>query len=422
MENYPALQQFLIPSVRPTGKILGDGSYGQVLEAKIPGAFCAVKKMHDVFEREVRGWVDRGMVEENRQKFVRECELTSRLRHPHIVQFFGVCILPGSSTPALVTELLLTDMHTMFLPVTERACKPNIPLGLKLSILYDVAQGLLYLHSQSPPIIHRDLTARNVLLNAAMTAKIADLGVARLMPASRMALLTKGPGNALYMPPEAQGGTYDKSIDVFSFAVLSLLAFTQTLPNPLPVKRIENGKSFSRTEVQRRSQFLEQTRHELGDQGTLVDAIEQCLNDDPKQRPEIQRMLALLKRDSMDTHVQMNKLELLQVLEREQEHAEQRERESQQMIGELVLAIEQKEKECEEVIEQKDMEKQEAMLQLQREKEEAVQQKEGQIVDELMSILGENKTATDNSTGNDEANKSETEIPTPKVCQCSCCE
>ena len=58
----------------------------------------------------------------------------------------------------------------------------DIPLAVKRSILCDVARGLTYLHSKTPhPIIHRDLTARNVLLNSAMVAKIADLGVARIL-------------------------------------------------------------------------------------------------------------------------------------------------------------------------------------------------------------------------------------------------
>ena len=432
MENYPALQQFLIPSVRPTGKILGNGAYGEVVEAKIPGAVCAVKKIHGFFEREDAMWVDREMVEENRRKFVKECELMSRLRHPHIVQFLGVCMIPGSDTPALVTELLLTDLHTMLLPTPRSTRKPHIPLGLKFSILYDVAQGLLFLHSQSPPIIHRDITATNVLLNSALVAKIADLGVARFMPAIKIPL-TKGPGNAAYMPPEAQGDTYDIPIDVFSFAVLSLFTFTQTFPDPLPVKYVEEGVSLSRTEVQRRSHFLEQARNEMKDQSPLIDAIEQCLNDVPKQRLHIQGILALLevvKCSNMENHVKMNKLELVQAIEQEQkEHMEQireileqKDRAFQLAIDEkdeeLELIIAEKERECSDVIAQKVRESQETTSQL----EKAVQEKERQIVDELTQILEEDEAVTGgNSTGTKKPDtKSEKQEPavemtTPKV-------
>ncbi len=56
-----------------------------------------------------------------------------------------------------------------------------MPLSMKLSILRDVAQGLAHLHARAPPVIHRDLTAKNILLTMAMMGKIADLGVARIL-------------------------------------------------------------------------------------------------------------------------------------------------------------------------------------------------------------------------------------------------
>ena len=322
LRNYQALRQYLIHSVRPTGKILGNGSYGEVLEAKIPGAVCAVKRMHGILEKEVQGWVDQEMVDENRRKFVKECELMSRLRHPHIVQFLGVCEFPGSDTPALVTELLDTDLHSLLLPPGRASSKPYIPRDFKFSILRDVARGLLFLHSQSPPIIHRDLTATNVLLNSAMVAKIADLGVARLIPEAAVPKLTKGPGNAAYMPPEAEGERYNEALDIFSLGVLSLFTLTQTFPDPLPVKYREKGKFLSRTEAQRRSAFIEQSREEVKEQGWLVDTIQQCLHDDPDKRPTAEGMLSLLestRTGRSEDHVEKSKLELVQIVERGKE-------------------------------------------------------------------------------------------------------
>ena len=166
--DIPNLTPFVLPNVRRTGRELGRGAYGSVEEVEIPGAVCAAKKIHEEFFR-IGNREDLGHVI---TKFVSECEITSKLRHPHIVQFLGVCHFPGSRLPSLVMERLETNLHEML------ETTPNLPLDIKRSILLDVARGLLYLHSQSPPIIHRDLTARNVLLNSAMVAKIADLGVA----------------------------------------------------------------------------------------------------------------------------------------------------------------------------------------------------------------------------------------------------
>ena len=411
-----ALQQFVISSVRLTEKNLGSGAYGVVREARIPGAACAVKKMHEVLSREEQGWVSPQMVERNRGRFVRECELMSRLRHPNIVQFLGVCFLPGSDTPALVTEIMLTDLYKLLMPAEENLCKPYIPLGLKYSILRDIARGLFFLHSQSPPVIHRDLTATNVLLNSAMVAKIADLGVARLMPTTGVPMTKGPPGKPAYMPPEAQGSAYNESVDVFSFAVLTLFTLTQTFPEPLPTKYIDKGESKSRTEVQRRINILEQIRNDFKNQKDLVDAVEMCLDDIPSQRPQIQMVLELLeaevaRQETVTTHIEMNKLELVQAITNEREELTQqieleqlKNREFQEAIQqkdrEWEMVIKQKDRQCVETINRKDREWQEVVeqnerewiTQLQREKDEAVQLKEKEILDEIERFLEENNS------------------------------
>ena len=127
----------------------------------------------------------------------------STLRHPHIVQFLGVCCFPDSRPPALVMERLLTSLHDLLAPEIE--CQPSplsfFTLGLKSSVVHNIACGLTYLHERSPPVIHRDLSARNVLLNSEMVAKIADLGVAHIVPRMRAAAtMTKAPGTGIYMP------------------------------------------------------------------------------------------------------------------------------------------------------------------------------------------------------------------------------
>ena len=121
-----------------------------------------------------------------------------------------------------------------------------------------------------------------LLLNSAMVTKIADLSVARLIPEAAGAYMTTGPGNAVYMPPEAEGGAYDKSLDIFSFGVLCLFTLTQTFPQPLPVKYREDGELFSRTETERRSAFLEQSRAEMS---WLVNTIQECFHDNRSCRP-----------------------------------------------------------------------------------------------------------------------------------------
>ena len=113
---------------------------------------------------------------------------------------------------------------------------PNIPLTLKCSVLEDVAKGLLYLHKHNPQIVHRDLTAKNVLLTSSLVAKITDFGNSRIVnlhPGQLARTLSQLPGTLVYMPPEALTATsrYGPSLDVFSFGHLALFTLTQVRIN-----------------------------------------------------------------------------------------------------------------------------------------------------------------------------------------------
>ena len=185
------LEQYLLYSASETGVEFGRGSYAAVVEVKYKGLRCAGKKIHDVF---YEGQVDRLL-----SKFVEECTLLSRLRHPHIVQFLGTYIDSSTKAPVLVME---------FLPATLAQCLDSygiMPEEINYSVLKDIALGLHFLHDRELPIVHRDLSANNVLLSTDMRAKISDLGVAKILQVSpaQLSTMTKAPGTQSYMPPEA---------------------------------------------------------------------------------------------------------------------------------------------------------------------------------------------------------------------------
>ena len=326
MDN-PELRPFLLSNVVFTGTIIGAGSYGTVEEATIPGAVCAVKKIHDVFQN--RSEISAAELRKMSTQFVRECQLMSTLHHPNIVQFLGVCFLDGSRLPGLVMERLLASLHDLLDPETDSppppdASKPFFPLGLKCSILQNVASGLTYLHERPRPVIHRDLSARNILLTTGMVAKIADLGVARIVSCvSATATMTKAPGASIYMPPEAleatseQNSKYDASIDVFSFGVVSIFTLSQTFPCNLlaPTYRIGH-RHIARTELERRAQYMQMIYRQLRENHPLLQMIERSL-DFPEDRPSIRKVLCLLEEaraEERDEKMEMNKLELIRAI------------------------------------------------------------------------------------------------------------
>ena len=337
--DYPELRPFVLSNVRLTGTRIGVGSYGTVEEVAVPGAICAAKKIHDFFQDPTQ--VAPAVVGKTAEQFVKECQLMSTLRHPNIVQFLGIAFFPGTRLPALVMERLLTSLHELLDPETESsppidAPKPFFPLKLKCSILCNVACGLAYLHEQSPPVLHRDLSARNILLNSGMVAKIADMGMARIVSHSvrGAATMTKGPGAIVYMPPEAmeskpeenndkkdKRSKYDASIDIFSFGVVTIFSLGQTFPCDLlgPTYR-KNGRLLARTELERREKYMRMIYRQLPKEHLLIQLIEGCLNF-PEKRPAIVEVLQMLKEASAEVRdelMDMSKLDLAKALHQSQ--------------------------------------------------------------------------------------------------------
>ena len=156
------------------------------------------------------------------KQFESECKVLAQIHHPNIVQFLGVFYSGGSQIPLLIMEYL--EMN-VFKCIEDYGPWPE---EVSYSVLHDVAMGLRYLHESSPPIIHRDLSSKNVMLTRDMTAKISDLGGAKLL--QRNMKMTKQPGTEAYMPPEASLEKYDISLDIFSFGVLVLNIFCAQWP------------------------------------------------------------------------------------------------------------------------------------------------------------------------------------------------
>ena len=189
------------------------------------GKICAGKIIHHLL-------IDSNPENVNVKNFERECEIMFLVNHPNITKYLGVSYKPELKLPVLVMEKLEGNLYDLL----EGYIDPDIPVKVKISILENVASGLHYLHNYNEDecILHRDLTATNVLLTSNLVAKITDFGVSKLVGNKRLPLtLTKGPGNSNYTPPEASEVDDDNKIrygpqlDIFSFGHLALVTFTQ---------------------------------------------------------------------------------------------------------------------------------------------------------------------------------------------------
>ena len=283
-----------------TDRELGHGSYATVLELEYMELKCAGKKVHELLLRQ-------GGASYTVRRFEEECRLLSQVRHPNVVQFLGVHFQQGVPAPILVME---------FLPINLTSCIDRygiLPKEISYSILHDVALGLCYLHRQTPPIIHRDLSSNNVLLTPNMTAKISDLGVARILNITplQVSRMTETPGTPAYMPPEVMiaNPEYDTSIDEFSYGILMIHMFSGRWPEPqVGQTRIENGQLVPVTEAERREVFLQS----IGNDHPLMDLILRCISNDSSRRAHaseiVERMMAIVLKFSATF---ANRLELL---------------------------------------------------------------------------------------------------------------
>ena len=272
---------------KATGVELGNGTYGTVIELTSAGEIVAGK----VFK--TSSTIDHPLM----KKLRKELDLMVKGTHPNIVECKGVCFLRNKTMPVLLMERLMSSLHAYLLdPI-----RSNLVLERKVSILHDVASGLVYLHSRIPAIIHRDLTVKNVLLDSELKAKIADFGNARIMdldPETTPETFTSLPGTRDYMPPEAEGGStkYDPSLDVFSFGHLTLFTIIQSPVHPLLPSTYTDAEGLhARSEVKRREQYLDKAEQLLGEEHSLVVLVKQCLHNYPAQRPQTAELVMRLQ-------------------------------------------------------------------------------------------------------------------------------
>ena len=279
------LERLKLTNVRTTGREIGRGAYGRVFEVQVCGTSCAAKEVHSNLIDNV-GVRD---FEAVKQTFLTECINSSRIHHPNVVQVLGVYYATRhAKLPWLVMELMDTSLKNFL----EKYVRDKVPHHFKLSILVDIAQGLEFLHGQD--IVHRDLSSNNVLLTKRLVAKIADLGVAKVIQDNKMNTQTQTPGTLHFMPPEAllNKPRYGKPVDVFSLACITLHVITHIWPEPK--ERVQEDPftytMTALTEVQRREDYIT-----LCSSPPFKRLVESCLHNQPERRPSISSVCADLK-------------------------------------------------------------------------------------------------------------------------------
>ena len=249
------------PASLEIGERLDDGGYGVVHVGRLDGKDVAVKRLY------------RHRGDTVLQNFRCECDLLEGVDHPHVVEFKGAFYDETTDEPILVMELMAENLRQYL----ERN-RGQLSRQKQLEICSAIVRGLRFLHTRSPPIVHRDLTDKNILLDADGVVKIGDLGQAKLKTAEYFS--TTFPGQVSFMPPEAAvagNSHYNEKLDMFSLGVLMLEIATQKHP-----RRDLTGINTTPEVLRRRGDLSK-----LDKDHPLQPLILSCLNDNPKERPDI---------------------------------------------------------------------------------------------------------------------------------------
>ncbi|KAJ4967480.1 hypothetical protein NE237_019329 [Protea cynaroides] len=257
---------------------IGTGGSGSVYIAKLPtGKVVAVKKLHHHhFEVEEKAY---------EESFINEIHVLTRMRHRNIVKLYGYC--SHARCKFLIFEYIEKGSLADILGIEAEAVEFN--WKKRLNVIKGVSHALSYLHHDcTPPLIHRDISSNNILLDANLEPHVADFGTARFLnpESSNRTILA---GTYGYIAPElAYTMVVTEKCDVYSFGVLILetimgrhpgeLISLFSLPNakdvilkdmldprlPLPTQLVAQDLNFS-----------------------MMIAIA-CLHTNPKSRPTMQ--------------------------------------------------------------------------------------------------------------------------------------
>ena len=238
---------------------------------------CAAKVLHPVLT-----------CDRNVQNFHQECLFLSTAKHPNIIQYLGTHD-EGPAKFVLLMELMKESL-TSYL---ERSTHP-LPLCTEVNLCHDISLALVYLHSNN--LIHRDLSGNNILLGGDLRAKITDFGMSMLGNPAEMSRLTRAPGCAAYMSPEALGDPpkYSNKLDVFSFGVLIVQILTRQFPDPGPARkkvRVSDPKYPMAVEVPIPECERRKTHIDLIDPAhLLLKHALSCICDEEKARPSAHQL------------------------------------------------------------------------------------------------------------------------------------
>ncbi|XP_053280291.1 serine/threonine-protein kinase WNK3 isoform X7 [Pleuronectes platessa] len=245
------------------------------------GAFKTVYKGLDTETWVEVAWCelqDRKLTKAEQQRFKEEAEMLKGLQHPNIVRFYDSWEsgLRGKKCIVLVTELMTSGTLKTYLK-RFKVMKPKVLRSWCRQIL----KGLHFLHTRTPPIVHRDLKCDNIFITGPTgSVKIGDLGLATLM---RTSFAKSVIGTPEFMAPEMYEEHYDESVDVYAFGMCMLEMAT----SEYPYSECQNAAQIYR----KVTSGIKPASFDKVNEPEIKEIIECCIRQNKSQRLSIRDLL-----------------------------------------------------------------------------------------------------------------------------------
>ncbi|GMF30939.1 unnamed protein product [Phytophthora fragariaefolia] len=264
-------------------RVISKGAYGEVWLGDVLGQRVAVKRLLQ----------NKQQLADDVHEFAQEIELSASLGHPNVAGVVGVAWNSLKNLAMVMEFFPVGDLQTYL--------RKNIDLlswkNDKIHVAVGLARALEYLHSRTPPLIHRDVKSKNVLLTKSLEAKLIDFGVSRRRQENAM---TAGVGTPFWTAPEIlEGKRYTEQADIYSFGVV----LSELDTGMVPYHDMLNSEGKKKKPLQILAEVVAGTLRPALSEGCpehIRRIYEACCQQGPDHRPTAAQVADILEKSSIN--------------------------------------------------------------------------------------------------------------------------
>jgi serine/threonine protein kinase len=297
----PPVLTNLIPwaELKGEGQEIGVGSFGIVRKYMYHGGEIALKEL-----RGVNAWNSK-----QKEMLLSEAAIQANLQHPFVVRVYGIAHDETSGKYGIVQQLMGPGLDTY---------SRGLPIETRIKFICQIADGMNYMHSKNPAIIHGDIKPHNILISeSGISIGLTDFGLSRTkaqLGRTTSAGGLRGAGTEPFKAPELfemdEDGEYkyksSKATDVYAFGITSFCILTDNVNGPYP-EEDENGDEFRiKRAVKAGKRPSDYTQWPSTVPDWLKILIIRCWSQEEVNRPTMSEVIGMTEMKEMNVSTESN--------------------------------------------------------------------------------------------------------------------